>query len=354
MSRLGRNDPCPCGSGKKFKKCCGLDNVIAFHPRLYEEELEKLVDELIDFMDNTFGDEMMQFAVDHLPNEMLVQEDEADFSTIISLFYGWAIFHLPVAQGKTIFSHFHDQTYPTITYPSVREKFFEWNRSVTGVFEVHLSDDVVDEERFVLEDAQTFDLYPYVGPLDSMEDGDILVGTIIPFMDGYSFFLGALPIVPTHVDLTFDAVDELTDRGEFVHDQFPEFFATILQVSPEEIIGQLEWTDQNDQQVALLFAAHMVEKEYDSFVIQTAIILWNYYCKEESPVIQTTGAYAATVDYFVQKNFFEGPTDTQTELAKEYRVHAGSISSNFQKIKEPMESALDQLADADFNDGSER
>jgi preprotein translocase subunit SecA len=21
--RVGRNDPCPCGSGKKFKQCCG-------------------------------------------------------------------------------------------------------------------------------------------------------------------------------------------------------------------------------------------------------------------------------------------------------------------------------------------
>jgi uncharacterized protein YecA (UPF0149 family) len=21
----GRNDPCPCGSGKKYKKCCGAD-----------------------------------------------------------------------------------------------------------------------------------------------------------------------------------------------------------------------------------------------------------------------------------------------------------------------------------------
>ena len=21
---IGRNDPCPCGSGKKFKKCCGM------------------------------------------------------------------------------------------------------------------------------------------------------------------------------------------------------------------------------------------------------------------------------------------------------------------------------------------
>ena len=21
----GRNDPCPCGSGKKYKKCCGVE-----------------------------------------------------------------------------------------------------------------------------------------------------------------------------------------------------------------------------------------------------------------------------------------------------------------------------------------
>ena len=25
ISRTGRNDPCPCGSGKKFKKCCGAN-----------------------------------------------------------------------------------------------------------------------------------------------------------------------------------------------------------------------------------------------------------------------------------------------------------------------------------------
>ena len=23
MPKVGRNDPCPCGNGKKFKKCCG-------------------------------------------------------------------------------------------------------------------------------------------------------------------------------------------------------------------------------------------------------------------------------------------------------------------------------------------
>jgi hypothetical protein len=24
-SKLGRNDPCPCGSGKKYKKCCARE-----------------------------------------------------------------------------------------------------------------------------------------------------------------------------------------------------------------------------------------------------------------------------------------------------------------------------------------
>jgi preprotein translocase subunit SecA len=23
--KIGRNEPCPCGSGKKYKKCCGAN-----------------------------------------------------------------------------------------------------------------------------------------------------------------------------------------------------------------------------------------------------------------------------------------------------------------------------------------
>jgi hypothetical protein len=25
MYKVGRNEPCPCGSGRKFKKCCWID-----------------------------------------------------------------------------------------------------------------------------------------------------------------------------------------------------------------------------------------------------------------------------------------------------------------------------------------
>ena len=26
VTKVGRNDPCPCGSGKKYKRCCGLND----------------------------------------------------------------------------------------------------------------------------------------------------------------------------------------------------------------------------------------------------------------------------------------------------------------------------------------
>lgn len=26
-AKVGRNDPCPCGSGRKFKKCCGAEAI---------------------------------------------------------------------------------------------------------------------------------------------------------------------------------------------------------------------------------------------------------------------------------------------------------------------------------------
>lgn len=33
MSRIGRNDPCPCGSGIKFKKCCLVTPRVAAQPQ---------------------------------------------------------------------------------------------------------------------------------------------------------------------------------------------------------------------------------------------------------------------------------------------------------------------------------
>ncbi len=50
---VGRNDPCPCGSGKKFKKCCGSPKLSARNiqvvkngPAPFLEKISELAQEL--------------------------------------------------------------------------------------------------------------------------------------------------------------------------------------------------------------------------------------------------------------------------------------------------------------------
>ncbi|MGA7454642.1 MAG: SEC-C metal-binding domain-containing protein [Rhodoplanes sp.] len=41
MAKPGRNDPCPCGSGKKYKKCCLTNDEAAENERLVAERAER-------------------------------------------------------------------------------------------------------------------------------------------------------------------------------------------------------------------------------------------------------------------------------------------------------------------------
>ena len=52
----GRNDPCPCGSGKKYKKCCLS---AAFVETGREESIrERLVQELLKFFKKNYQDRL--------------------------------------------------------------------------------------------------------------------------------------------------------------------------------------------------------------------------------------------------------------------------------------------------------
>lgn len=41
MAKAGRNDPCPCGSGKKYKKCCQPKDEAAEHEELFKEQAKR-------------------------------------------------------------------------------------------------------------------------------------------------------------------------------------------------------------------------------------------------------------------------------------------------------------------------
>jgi tetratricopeptide (TPR) repeat protein len=41
MAKLGRNDPCHCGSGKKYKKCCQPKEAAAEYEEIVQEQLRR-------------------------------------------------------------------------------------------------------------------------------------------------------------------------------------------------------------------------------------------------------------------------------------------------------------------------
>jgi hypothetical protein len=50
MAKIGRNDPCPCGSGKKFKYCCLRATLMQQAARVPMDRVQELLDWLADFL----------------------------------------------------------------------------------------------------------------------------------------------------------------------------------------------------------------------------------------------------------------------------------------------------------------
>lgn len=79
MSKLGRNDPCPCGSGNKYKKCCLAKNAAAQaeRRRLHHERQAQTQRELAELAAR------YRDAVDHAPVWILDDDPLDDISNSI-------------------------------------------------------------------------------------------------------------------------------------------------------------------------------------------------------------------------------------------------------------------------------
>ena len=93
--KIGRNDPCPCGSGKKYKHCCidnapkhqaqlieGLEQALAMNPNLNLDELNALVQHKIIQQNNQPRAEFCGLSSNQLANWMNAPFNELELLTI--------------------------------------------------------------------------------------------------------------------------------------------------------------------------------------------------------------------------------------------------------------------------------
>jgi hypothetical protein len=68
-AKVGRNDPCPCGSGKKFKQCCFLKQRPG-QPRKFSAKVIQSgtgIPQPPDLMDRVFGESIQEAQKEEKP-----------------------------------------------------------------------------------------------------------------------------------------------------------------------------------------------------------------------------------------------------------------------------------------------
>jgi SEC-C motif-containing protein len=197
----GRNDPCPCGSGQKYKKCCLLKHdAAAATARPRTSGRTAALQALLRF---AFSD---QFATDHVIGQTLFWTDRLDrmderavrelvgSDDAIAKYNIWFAFDLDIDEGRTVADMFLAQRGWTVG-PDERQ-FIERVRAVTmRLYQieaverdtgVHLIDLWTKDRVFVHERLGT----------EQMVRWDLVGARVVPNETGVPMFEGGLYLYP--------------------------------------------------------------------------------------------------------------------------------------------------------------
>ena len=109
--KTGRNNPCPCGSGKKYKKCCLS---LTYTEKGKEDSIrEKLVNDLLEFFKKSYEDRLDD-ALFLFWDEFNSEEhlDDATLELADINFWEWLVFDYLIGEdnGKTIIDLYMENT----------------------------------------------------------------------------------------------------------------------------------------------------------------------------------------------------------------------------------------------------
>jgi uncharacterized protein len=340
MNKIRRNDPCPCGSGKKYKKCCGASNVVTFSPDLYNLELDKLHTELINFAKFKNQDAFIDAVSDfHQP---FIRENDERSDIYIKSVSLWTVLNVPFLNNKqTVFNAFYEKQKSNIKYKKVAETFSKWNQYEPGVFEIKSKNE--QENRITLRNVVSDELFHIAYKnAEILSEGYLAVGILVPYIQKHEFFSTMVLLGDSKKNQVIDVAAKFTKKYGSLLQHYPDFLAEILTLDDRQEDVQLEWDHPLHENVALVFSNHMLKKNIAEKYTDIGEQLWNVYCKNEKPNFKKAAGYAGALDYLVQNTILENEV-TQSEIAKEYDTSATTISSNFRKLQTALEEEIQQV-----------
>lgn len=336
--KIGRNNPCPCGSGKKYKHCHGKMNVISVEQVLLEE-LEQIKMRIFEFAIERYP-VFLQMRFNHFLQDVDDVYVPEEMFEVVSLYY--FISFEPLDTGKTILETFVTREAKKIQRQRTRSIVQSWDLPVP-VFGISWKK---AERKFVIEDllsGRAFTVHSKI----PLTDGKIQLQLLLPYMNGdYVLLYPATEIPPEHIDgLIKRCKNEIQ---EAYNDSYENFLRERFLFVLNDIFRSIEEEDDDDDGIAALPVDDLLElinfeKEiYEEIVymlldelvffdvnedlLKIIVLFWADYAEEEGPIIRKPEIYVAALLYCFQEIGLIPTAYTHKELAEKFTVSAASIS----------------------------
>jgi hypothetical protein len=178
MTSVGRNDPCPCGSGKKYKKCClAKETAVDLEAYRANRAEENLRGEILRFATGgRFKDELVEafqkYSGGNIEASLLMNQDSLENIRFLDWFIND---HLHTTENKRIIDLFDDLRAKSLD-DDEKKLLEEWKTSHLGAFEVESTEggvpklaDVFTNESYSIEDPEA---------CEELEPGMVLIARL--------------------------------------------------------------------------------------------------------------------------------------------------------------------------------
>lgn len=341
-TRMSRNESCPCGSGKKYKKCCGLQKTISI-TSIIEKEVLELQAQFIQYAMHQYEYEL-EIDFEARTGDLLI-EDEEEMGFFLFLHSVWFALFQPLEDGQTILQQYIMERSRRIQRPQVKEIIQSWTepRPIAGRMLQLTSSYMTIKDTLTEEVFQVKLLEEIEAPANSF-----VFAFLVPFGQEWIFF-------PT----VFDLEGEKDEREEkFLQVEFQqsgydnpiefltEEFLDLMNELPFAMIGygadDFEWPSEAHKRVAIIFEEVMKRMGAPATMIATGMILWSKYSEKVPKLIKKAESYAGAIHYL---NMTVNPLIevTKKEIAEKYQVAPSTLGTAIADLEYDLQEELMQL-----------
>ena len=338
---IGRNELCPCGSGKKYKKCCLQKNQSIEFTRnkiLYAKGLyENMENKIYEYARSSsfYGDRVKSIQQFHISQDSNLKIDK--------LYNTYFINDYKTINGNTIIERFADNNKLTLN-KSQRNVLLSMIKSNIGIFKI----EDINATKTILRDYFTDNKITVedVNLVKNLNKDDSIISRIVNVQGMNIFVQDYVKVTKENMKIILENIKQLynnynkkvKNKKEFLYynSEIIYNFAQQIILNDESYLISpvtLEKTKLKKESKEELGVNiyDILKNNIEDKYLQKGLDLWNKFKKSNTSIKGSENGWAAAVEYYIKKD--AGETITQAQVSQKYEVSSRTLGKRYKALK---------------------